>query len=170
MRRNSQKSFKEDLLQPDTPGNNDNSKCEGAEEERKSDIGGAAGDKGSEHPNMKLLDFKDDAQIKFNEVGLGLINFNFKCVNGAYRGMSFHLAHNDGGQIIGSLDEEENKDQDPILIEESKENNDASQEKNGAEYLKIEQCGLSPQHCQIQYYQANCFYTIRDLSHKYQQS
>ena len=56
---------------------------------------------------MEVLEDDPSGALKVQQVGLGLINYNFKCVIGGedFTGQSFRLSHAQDGQVIGSYAE-----------------------------------------------------------------
>ena len=49
-------------------------------------------------PHFKPLDIpgiKEDGRLKVGQIGLGLINYNFKCISGVFRHQSIQLNHSD---------------------------------------------------------------------------
>ena len=56
---------------------------------------------------MEVLEDDPSGALKVQQVGLGLINYNFKCVVGGedFTGQSFRLSHAHDGQVIGSYAE-----------------------------------------------------------------
>ncbi len=59
----------------------------------------------------------------------------------------------------------------PLLVEESKESSagivSKEADEDGRALFQIEKCGLSEQHCLVQYYKETSYYTIKDLSYQY---
>ena len=69
---------------------------------------------------MNILEDDESCSYKFSQVGLGLINYSFKCVQGDYIGKSFRLLHSEGGQIIGSVEQGNAAEEDGEAAEERK--------------------------------------------------
>ena len=73
---------------------------------------------------MNILEDDESCSYKFSQVGLGLINYSFKCVQGDYIGKSFRLLHTENGQIIGSAEQGNNnaadEDGEAAAVEERK--------------------------------------------------
>ena len=108
-----------------------------------------------EFPHMKVLKVsQQEEKTRIDQLDIGLLNYNFKCVNGIFRDKSMHLSHAETGTKIGSLVEENEDEQLPgPPLEQAN--------------FKIEAAGLHPEHCHIQFYKAANYYTIKDLSHKH---
>ena len=64
---------------------------------RKLDTGLFQKAKKEEELEMKILEDDESCSYKFSQLGLGLINYSFKCVQGDYIGKSFRLLHIEDG-------------------------------------------------------------------------
>ena len=50
------------------------------------------------------MEYDPSYNIKFHQLGLGLINYCIKCVEGNFIGKSINISHAIDGQIIGAFE------------------------------------------------------------------